>query len=1070
MPMQIPETEYAVRAGILTVLNKSNQSGSSDFAKDGLAMVSTAQDHMQMYVKSNGAAASVSDLISEHMDLVKLTVQGVVLAYTAICNQLETLNELRKNFEEELQLNMAFFTIPGQLEAMDLSIEQHAIVGFFKKLEKYPALFAYSGVKLIQQEEDSRTKRYCALPLYAMNHLKHPIASPRPLDEARIAINLLFHSKAIQTMQKMADDFRTDYKIVAFFKSMYEKQNYLNSLRAPRLILTVLFNILWSIQHPIDVETGYSLTLNENIRLCFQFKNLLNIYLADRTMEGPYKINKEDTDLQRMLLHIELRTNKLHYGFIDEKLRQFNLKDLTNSAHRTLRELDTSLFQLIFSKKNPVTGICYPDRLAAADIADTISILNELMNKNPIFLTTFNEECKKIPTTSLARTYLNPHVKTIIDVLIVFFHLTGKQRSQLIVFFENYLEAGEDGVFLARELSKFNQYYIKPIEEINEKLIKNAYGDTYLTKVSKRTAAILTALCTLVVADYKIDVDRRKTTELHKGNEENQNASLYFSGKEQVQLINDSAQAYSQKLLKSDLNDATYHWALSPYLTLTPKAAESIDSLPSKQYRMTQITELLDYINELTQNYRSFLQFKSFQAFLLECLQYVSSEYAQFAEEAMLVEQYLSLDGLLDRTLKDVLLTMVSKLSDNLLTFRQTIDEVTHLVGSPDFTELRKHELTKQVQRIEKKFTQLFGREPVNFINTYQRILSQVDMAPIRVEKTEKIKKLYLFSKDFLTETQKTLIASQPNLPKAPSFLCQLKKEKLAKYLKLIALAILHIEGLVADDNFLLDPYELFRQLQLIDVNQTLNRKEDKIKHSTFCQVIIEELKKRFSQQTIKLEGAPNIQLAAPSTSVQPEPITRVGANLFSSPSPFRRLSANPAPSSSNSLAPPNIETSPLIAEESNERKTHRVFIILKNELKKVLEAYIEAKIQERPTHWFYLIVEGFKAFFAQYFNFIKEQLLETKLQVAQKVVDSLDRIPEDNFQLSHPRLTLTNSELNTLSQGTLGSKTLFFRENSFWSSVCTSPGSEIKPADGWRNQNLSLTPDRLRILQMEPV
>ena len=255
-------------------------------------------------------------------------------------------------------------------------------------------------------------------------------------------------------------------------------------------------------------------------------------------------------------------------------------------------------------------------------------------------------------------------------------------------------------------MDEFSKHYIDPLEKINISIIEKTSNTSLLNKVPKLTASRLLPLLTLAVADFRIGVDvnqAEKINELGDG--------FFSSGKDQVQQINDAAQVNSSQPPKIELGEYSYHWLLSPYLSkLTPEAAASIDSLPCKQYKMTQITELLDNISELTQNYRSFLQFRSFQAFLMECLKYVNESYRQFSEETQLVEQFLSLDGLLDRTLKDVFVDMVDTLNDNISIFRQSLDDITHIVAAPDFTELRKHELIIQVNRIEQKFIKLFNK------------------------------------------------------------------------------------------------------------------------------------------------------------------------------------------------------------------------------------------------------------------------------------------------------------------------------------------------------------------------
>lgn len=1067
--MFINGTELALRAGINTVLQKSNRTNSTDFAGESDAMVSNAESHMQMFLQTSSSAASASKLLGEHMDVIKLTVLGVVLAYKAISGQMATLNEQRKNFEEELLLKMATFMIPGNLEAKDLSGEQQAVAGLFEKLEKYPLLFAYSGVKIIPQEENPRTKRYCALPLYSMRQLEHPIASPRALDQARTAIHTLFSSKAMRCIQNIADDFRTDNKGVAFIKSTYEQNNYLNDRRAPRLILTVLFNILWNIQHPVDCETGYSLTLNDGIRLCAQFKNLLNVYLADKTPTGPHAVNTNENGLHQMLLHIELRATKLHIGFIDEKLRQFNLKDLTNNAHRTLRELDTSLLQLIFNKKDPVTGIYRADALAAPDIADTLGALNELLNKNPSLLSFFNEENEKISGQLLPQTYLNPHVRTIIDVLIVFCHLDSDARNALLDRLSNAPGASEDLRFLARELYRFNKHYIAPLEASHLRWIKNTLAHIPEVSLSKLTASRVIPLFTLVAADYRIDVDPRKNVGPISESRDTNSLGFYYSGKEQVQLINDSAQIQSLKIPDIERGEYAYHWAVSPYLTLTHQAALAVDSLPGRQYEMTQITELLDGISELTQNYRSFLQFKTFQLFLLDCLHRVRNKYSEFSKDALGVDLYLSADGLLDRTLRDILQALISKLSDNLLTFEQTIQDITHIVGSPDFIELRKQELLKQIYQIERKYTELFDEAPIHFINTYQQIIPKVEVASLHTDKTDKIKKVYEFSKQFFMSTRLELTSKKPNLPNSPHFLSQLKKEKLDKYLGLIQSAIEHIDALLEDSNYSLDPHELFRQLQMIDSNQKRSRKPDDIKKSTYCQVVIEELKRRLEQQLSPSDSVTEIPLSLGATSKTTSGLLlqrplHIGSHAPTTPHrnpkfegahlSFRQLPVS-IPSDPKIFSPPARRSSfgvcaPLKRKELTPNETAQrlseedrltvasaptpfsAFTFLKEELHKKLSDYANAKKQENPTHWFYHLLQSFKDFFGRLSSFIKARLRVSKIQVAQKVMDAMASATEKNPAC----LSLTPLEMTTLSHGSLGQKTLFFREAPFWNQI----------------------------------
>lgn len=1032
----ITGAELAIRAGFNSVLFQSNQTNSANFASDSLAMVGKAKERIETFVKSSCSASSTSmtQLVEDNMDLIQFSMKAAIYAFQALSDHMRATTEHRKRFEEELQLNMATFTIPGHLESKDLSEEHKAVERFLTKLNHYPALFAYSGVKNIIDTEENRIRHMCALPLFSINQLEHPSASPRDLDQARTAISLFFNSKATQALRKTAEVFRQDNRATIFFESWWKELNYLNDLRAPRLILTMLCNILWNLQHPVDCKTGYNLPLNESIKLCSQFNTLLNIYLANEMTETPYKADFKKY-LYRIIRQIELKANNLHLGYINEKLRQFNLKNLTNNAHLTLRAFDTSLFQLIFK-----TADNHPNQQAALDIADSISLLNDLLDTNTIFFDILDEQRLKIPAAFLANTFLNVESCTVIDALIIFCHLTNKQRQFLINKFDTLPDGGENAHSLAEELSIFEHDYILPLEKV---LLATSSNNTLdPSTLAKCLALKLLPLFTLATADFRIKVDTRKSLNRIKETTGHDGISLYNSGNEQVQLINNTAQEYSMYPPCVVTRESIYHWSISTFLKLTPEAAESLDHLPSKQYRMTQITELLDYISELTLSYKSFLQYKTFQAFLLDCLQQVDSEYRQFATEAALVEQLLSLDGKLDRALKNILQTMIVQLSDNLSAFRQSIDEISHIVSAPDFTELRKQELDKHIKRIEKKFIQLFGREPINFTNTYQQILSHADPSTMRSERENKTKQLYEFVLSFLNENKQVLEQHKPTLPTPPHFLSRLKQDKIPKYLLLIDYAIAHVQRLISDGNFLLDTSALFSQLQRIDEAQTFTRTEEQVKNSTYCQVVLEELNRRLKLQTIRekitpapqhLDSTPfdeHTSLRRSPYSLLPYSSTRQTRSLIT---PMAILSERSHPTSEP------IDSSG--QEELHTRQILSAFAILKSELKSTLQVYLISKEQELPTHWFFQMLHVIKNWFGYLSNFIYVRLLDTKIQVARKVLNALE-----SSDAQDAKLTLTPLEKETLENGTLGNCTYYFRAHSFWNEFAQndSPHEEV--------------------------
>ncbi len=1021
--------DIAIRRGIMpTVSNKGrgNQPPGTDYKAESEEIGKSAASMMESMLLANGSASSMIDAIKEHKTLIAVSIAGLVCAYHAISAHVNNTDQKRKIFEDELQAQITTFCVREQKEFSRLSAPEQAVIGFFRRLNAFfPKLSHYTGVKCVQNADG--TIRYFGLPLHMVRQLELPNASPHLLDQAINSIYLLFESKAVQTDKKIADDFRADFRVLAPFVSFIEGDNYLDDRRAPRLILNALFNILWNLIHPVDCETGFSLSAADSMQLCSQFSRFLNEYLADKTSGGPHQIHSDEgNDLVRMIQHIEMKTEVLNQGINDEHRRTFKLKELPNVARQTLRELVKSLLQLIYSRIDPVTKIAHPDPLAAKDVADYTSTLNNLLSKNETFLKLFDTERTLIPRTFLENTFINPNCITVIDALIIFSHLTPEQRVRFIERIKNLPQATEQSRLLARELNLFATHYITPLE----KALGGKWDHLTPAERSRSLSRIFMPLLTLVVADFRIGVDTRTSSALIKQTRRD-GISPYLSGGEQVQLINDAAQEHAirrrrDSTSKEDQGYTGYRWFLSPFLDLTDYAAKAIDSLAGKLHRMTQTTELLDYLSELTLNYRSFLQYRTFQVFLQDCLQRVGKEYSNFSLEATEMERQLSLDGHLDRTVKAVLLTMVAKLTDNLKAVKRVNDDLSRIVSADDFTELRKQELEKHIRRIENKFLQLFGKMPDKFTETCKNILVNTDIPQNQAAQQARAEALYSLILEFFNETQATLLGSKPNLPAPPNFLSAGKADKIDKYLKMIQHAIDYIKRLQAEKEYRLDSATIINQLSMITENGIQKRRlEDAVK-SSFCKVIIAGL-----GMHLQKPASPGTGRATDATILPEQSSPMERRQVFF---PHHSGGGGGPASRPSGLVLPESEIAS--DEENDEPQAHlsnAAFHRIKKELIVTLQRYIVGKQQERPTNWIAWVFHVFKTLFGLLSNFIRNRLLDTKIRVAQKVIHGLERLPATVDQRSHHKLILSLNEMRTLSHGTLGNKTLYFRESSFW-------------------------------------
>lgn len=124
-------------------------------------------------------------------------------------------------------------------------------------------------------------------------------------------------------------------------------------------------------------------------------------------------------------------------------------------------------------------------------------------------------------------------------------------------------------------------------------------------------------------------------------------------------------------------------------------------------------------------------------------------------------------------------------------------------------------------------------------------------------------------------------------------------------------------------------------------------------------------------------------------------------------------------------------------------------FASLKNELKSILQIYLSSKEQEQPIHWFFRMLHLIKNCFGYLSNFIYVRLLDTKINVARKVLGALESNTEP-----HSKLTLSSLEKEMLSNGALGNCTYYFRTHTFWSEF-----SQDESCNGGVNGDLCLLP-----------
>lgn len=701
-------TEQAIRSAV----TRSGRSvlSNADQVIDGVKQ--SAISRMTSLINANSSASEVSSEINTQMTAIGLAIAVLAVGYQLISEQIKTMNCQRLNFDQERLAGIATFTIPLQIEETKLSLEQSIIRDYIAlaKKQTHPAaqkdyLYHYMGVHEALLSTDAPLNYYSVLPYYKMSEsLSTPLASSNLIDAARANIDLFFKSSLASIIQEMDIDFKTDSSVPTFFVATVQGKNYLNDRRAFRFILISLANILWNLQHPVDLQFGFSCSIIESIDLCYQAELFLNALLDKKRSPFIHKIKNMNQALMSMVHKIEFHVKALKEAYVYEQLNELNFSDINSVAHRTLRLIDKSILNLTFKVFNPTTKKYEPDDLAADNIAYTFGYLNLLLNRNKdkSILRIFDSFQHLVSY----RFALNHHqyltknfaskTVTVIDVLILFCHMNAENRKKLVQELE-LLDIDSAKEF-STTLMAFYKKYIKQMKRLSEKELESSFFTRNEEKIVERTARRIIPIITLVLADYRVDVNAKWISDTHL--DDSLPHSL-LNGGDQVAKINAQAKEMG----------GYYYWSLSSIVELNGMMVESIDQLPVYQDRMTKLTVLIDNLVSLISQYHHYLQLNTFQQFLLQCLMKIKKEYQLFAQEIKKMDASLSDNENISRQLNGILRPMIDTIERSITTVTTTIDYCFTVLNKPDFIARQKQKLIKQLEAIYDQYTALFGED-----------------------------------------------------------------------------------------------------------------------------------------------------------------------------------------------------------------------------------------------------------------------------------------------------------------------------------------------------------------------
>jgi len=670
-------TELSLRAAVINANNDLTLNG--DQTEDIKAYALKQVQRLQ----GNGIVISLFNEIDEQRTIINIAIDGLKSAYKTLSDQIRQLKDQRFSFDKERQTGIATFILPNSKEENQFSIEEKSIKSFIELSSKSKELAFYFGIQNTMALKIDDGKFYATLPFYRMsNSITQPETSKKLIEHQRIILNLFFKSEIPKAIADIDNGFQSDWPLISFWQSAYRRKNYLNNRRAPRFIMICLSNLLWNLLYPIDPKTGLPLTSNKCIELCKAAEIFLN-HLLNKSSENHVKnINNYEDELMSFIRKIKIHTQSLHAAYLEDNINELNITDLTHNANKALSIMDNCLFKLIYKKYYPIPKKAYPDDNASENMAYNISYLNQLITLNPHLI----ENIQQYPNWISHNANLNNPPSTLIDLLIIYCHLSWQEREQLIEKIEKseMLYALE----LASTLKKLHKKFIKPIKDLSKKDLKTSIFDPKHHEVCSLTTSRVIPLITLIIKDFHIEIDNRNL---------NLSMQKIISGKRQVQLINQAAEK----------GISYYHWSLSSLIIISDGVEESICELNKKQYRMSRIAELLNNLHELMQKYNHFIQHKEFQKFILKCLYKIKEEYEKI-DYISTIDLYLAHDEIISRNFRDILSPMIRELNVSLDKFLKSSENIEQLVTSKSFSQDQRELMAEKIKAVSDEFSTFF--------------------------------------------------------------------------------------------------------------------------------------------------------------------------------------------------------------------------------------------------------------------------------------------------------------------------------------------------------------------------
>lgn len=712
-------------------------------------------------------AMSVTSMIAHNQTAAAIVAGGVVLglvgAVSVVSKSWKTVGEKHAKLEEEIIQQVSMFGVRETGVTPKPTFEQKLIRSYYLELEKELWLMRYSGIRRIEAAEPGAKTMYFVLPFYTMDaKVLKPLASMNAVDRVRNLIDKFLRIRLPEALEgiERAFEYYKRYTLLSAGKYVAEKGNFLNNWRSARFIMITLGNLLWNLQHPGDLKTGHHVSIDQCIKYCDRVLILLNSLLNPQ--EAPFlvhtdmfgRVHEESELLLKFITSVQILVKNLRQAYRYDQVNTINLADLTNTSHRVLETLNTSLFKLLYQRKSHEAKMMVPDDRAADLLSACFDELTLVLQGNNAIVDLFQPYYKKFHNIP----YLNNRVTTLIDILIIFTHLPYDDRAALIAALKERTLVSTEPSWdkFAEGLGILELRFIRPIA--NQDQSNRFYQNARSARITGRR---LIPFFTLLMAALRTDVDTGNSYQLAK-NEQNiltaSNADYEFeydsplngglhansafsersdltsrstlnlsshlnstlkiqrSGRQQIEAINFQARQ------AEGMENAYFKWRVelfTQHMSVSAKAfMVQIHRLPMEADQLIELVKILDAIASVRDLDPVFLQEPAFKHFFLHFLYKVKEAFRTFNQKLSHAGETISSHEGVSPQMQSIFSNMMEEMEGSLQAVDTAANTLTSIIDNPNFMNEQKKSLASLIRFIEHSFTTLYPEDEKPDITT----------------------------------------------------------------------------------------------------------------------------------------------------------------------------------------------------------------------------------------------------------------------------------------------------------------------------------------------------------------